>query len=117
MRARVTSLEKSSSWWYQFSSTALPIVITLFITAFATGAIYNSRFEGLEKRVYNLEKDVRQIMVTQSAMQKSIELIGKDIQEIKEILKEKEIMKEKEGEKLSDRQREDSTHKRKTVSM
>lgn len=91
LSAEVALRKRSSSWWHQFSSTALPIVITLFITVLGAVALQNSRFESIEGRVATVETDMKQLLAaqsavqaTQSAMQKGIAALQQDMGVLKQ---------------------------------
>jgi len=73
LQVEMAELKKTASWWHQFSSTALPIIITIIIAVWA-GIVTQSgrfesverRFESLERRVERLEQDMKVVMANQA---------------------------------------------------
>jgi chromosome segregation ATPase len=104
-------LKRSASWLYQFSSTALPVVLAVFIAAFAQSGRFDevssrfsdvsnrfddmnqrftavdSRMGSLEQRVGGVEQDVKSLLVAQTEMKRDTEAIKQRQEEIGKDLK------------------------------
>lgn len=57
LQVEMAELKKTASWWHQFSSTALPIIITIIIAVWAGIVTQSGRFESLERRIERLEQN------------------------------------------------------------
>lgn len=86
-------LKRSASWFYQFSSTALPVVLAIFIAAFAQSgrfddmnqrfAAVDGRLSSLEQRVGGIEQDVKSLLVAQTEMRRDFAAVRQDLEAVK----------------------------------
>lgn len=66
LQIEMAELKKTASWWHQFPSTALPIVITIAIAVWAGIAIQNSRFQDINNRFESLERRIERVEQNQA---------------------------------------------------
>lgn len=94
----IDDLKRSASWFYQFSSTALPVVLAIFIAAFAQSGRFddmNQRFvavdgriSSLEQRVGVIEQDVKSVLVAQTEMRRDVAAVRHDLGAVKQTQEE-----------------------------
>jgi prefoldin subunit 5 len=75
LQVEMAELRKTTSWWHQFSATALPIIITIVIAVWAGITTQNSRFqdvtsrfESVERRIENIERRIEKVEQNQVEM-------------------------------------------------
>jgi chromosome segregation ATPase len=51
LETQLSALEKASSWWRQFTSTALPIMITILVSVWAMIVTQGGRLDELSNRI------------------------------------------------------------------
>lgn len=56
LQVEMAELKKMTGWWHQFSSTALPIIITIAIAVWAAVATQSSRFQDITSRFESVER-------------------------------------------------------------
>ncbi|MBI3951830.1 MAG: hypothetical protein HY314_15380 [Acidobacteria bacterium] len=66
LQVEVAELKKMAGWWHQFSSTALPIIITIAIAVWAAVATQSSRFQDIASRFESLERRIERLEQNQA---------------------------------------------------
>lgn len=66
LQVEVAELKKMTGWWHQFSSTALPIIITIAIAVWAGITIQSDQFRDVNDRLESLERRIERLEQNQS---------------------------------------------------
>jgi len=89
LETQLTALEKASSWWRQFTSTALPIMVTILVAVWAAITVQSGHFAELSKRIDDTNRRIDSLEQRVTAEFQDVRAELRDLrQDVKQILKQ-----------------------------
>jgi predicted nucleic acid-binding Zn-ribbon protein len=89
LETQLSALEKASSWWRQFTSTALPIMVTIIVSVWAIIVTQGGRLDELSRRIDDTNKRIDNLDQRVTAELRDLRAEMKDLrQDVKQVLKQ-----------------------------
>jgi cell division protein FtsL len=88
LQVEMAEVKKMAGWWHQFSSTALPIIITIAIAVWAGITIQSDRFHDVNTRLQSLERRIERVEQNQGEMAKTLVEMNQRLARIEEMLRQ-----------------------------